>query len=143
MKFNTSIPGHNIFTAAEIRDGRQGRRVWLGTYGSAEEAGRAYDREARRIRGKSARVNFPPREGRNLPEISIDLNLPAVSDDHVMAIEDAEARSSEVTKIEQLISACSREMEEVAALRRDLENRLRQLDDRKDQLVRIASLLLD
>jgi hypothetical protein len=42
-----------------------------------------------------------------------------------------------------LISACSREMEEVAALRRDLENRMRQLDERKDQLARIAALLLD
>jgi hypothetical protein len=34
-------------------------------------------------------------------------------------------------------------MEEVAALRRDLENRMRQLDERKDQLERIASVLLD
>uniref|UniRef100_A0ACD5WX22 Uncharacterized protein n=1 Tax=Avena sativa TaxID=4498 RepID=A0ACD5WX22_AVESA len=171
--------------AAEIRDARQGRRVWLGTYGSAEEAGRAYDREARRIRGKGARLNFP-HEGcsrrRNLPWI-IDLNLSAVSDDHMMATDaDAEQEEIMLRKIKQLIapgphdertasivselmggaqqrsgtrvppgelrraalnSACSREMEKLAAMRSDLENRIRQLDERKDQLVRIASLLLD
>ncbi|KAK8918834.1 Homeobox protein knotted-1-like 3 [Platanthera zijinensis] len=54
---------------AEIRDPNQRKKVWLGTFNSAEDAASAYDSAAVRFKGENAVTNFPIAK-KSVPSVS-------------------------------------------------------------------------
>lgn len=64
---------------AEIREPNRGSRLWLGTYGTAEEAALAYDEAARVLYGACALLNLPDNKSAMMPAPSDSMESPSTS----------------------------------------------------------------
>lgn len=99
--------------AAEVRH-NNGNRIWLETYGTAEEAALAYDEAAYRLYGSRAVLNFPHRIGSNKPEYTT--LIPAVREPLKRVIKGAEQRGAPSAEIpvEDILQTKGRSLKDAA-----------------------------
>jgi hypothetical protein len=96
---------------AEIRDPHSRRRLWLGTFNTAEEAAAAYDSANIRLRGATAPTNFPATRYSPPPESANPIISPTPAPGKLITLPPVLVNPTVPLQMKKEVESCDKQVE--------------------------------